>query len=127
MNKDIKMIMAAVACIALCGVACAKPGPGNDRRGDSGRGNGRGGAPSTQQQRQEPTGGYRSERDQQRGGYRTERGQQRGGYSHYAGEYGHRDGAHGRHGSERHGGWFRPTPPTPPSPPPPPPPPPRRF
>ena len=43
MNKNIKTIMAAIACIALCGAACAKPAPGNgDRRGDSGRGRGGG-------------------------------------------------------------------------------------
>ena len=129
MNKNIKTIMAAIACIALCGAACAKPAPGNgDRRGDSGRG--RGG--DTHQQRREPTGGYRTEHRQQQGGYSN----------HSEHHRHHHDGAFARNervrndsgfhnaGSWRDGWYVRPappTPPTPPTPPPPPPPPPRRF
>ena len=43
MNKNIKTIMAAIACIAFCGIAGARPGPGpgNDRRGNGKPGNGK--------------------------------------------------------------------------------------
>ena len=128
MNKNIKTIMAAIACIAFCGIACARPGPGpgNDRRGDNGRGRGN----DTHQQRREPTDGYRTERNHHHGGYG----------SHGEHHRHHNDGNFGRNerfrsdsgfhnaGSWRDGWYVRPAPPSPPPPPPRPlPPPPRRF
>ena len=128
--------MATVACIALCGIACAKPGPGNDRRGDNDRR--RGG--DTHQQRREPTGGYRTERHQQRGGYdRGNEHRQHDGDFSRGNEHRHHNGGFGRNNDHRRNdngfhiasswrdGWYvKPAPPSPP-PPPPPPQPPRRF
>ena len=133
MNKKNKIIVAALACIALCGTAAAAPGR-NERHG----GNGHGASAPTQQHKTkirqaerhnggtERVGNERGGREQGRSNYgRTEYGRNEYGRNEYVRtEYGRND-------RDTQNWWaFNPPPPRPPKPAPqpsPPPPPPRRF